>query len=284
MPLTAVAPFLSPSADVPLAEEVLDVLGRVRFVSRSSLLAYAQPLGFEPSTLDDWIAVGLVFHGQVRLDALKPDETDYLALTPAGARELALRGRKAEGVSSSRLARSPGKRAHDLCVGEVALTMFQAERTGLVQLVGLQVDDPRFGTSVVLARSDLALKRVALHADLIFAQREGDRRRAFLVEVDRGTISIDRMREKYTGYLEWWKSGGPMKDYSVKALQVLTIAKDARRAERLHDAALAANDGRSSGFLLFAEQQDFTAADPERLKQPIIRQLGATARSPLFTH
>lgn len=284
MNLAAATPFLSPAHDALVAEAALDVLARVRFVSRAAFLAHAGPLGLRAALLDDWVKAGLVFEGKVRLDALAPQETTYLALTTLGARELQLRGRKAEGISASRLARSPGKRAHDVCVGEVALALYEAERLDLIDLVGLQVDDPRFGTSIVLSRSGVALKRIALQADLIFAIREGERSRAMLVEVDRGTISIERMKEKYQGYLEWWKSGGPLKDYSVKALQVLTVAKDARRAKRLHDAALDAHGGRPSGFLLFANQEDFTAKDAPRLLEPVVQFLGAEMKSPLFVH
>lgn len=282
MPLHAASPFYASPDLRRFAEEVLATLGRVRFACATSLVAFAAPLGIFREHVAGWVRAGLVFEGTVKLDPLGTTEATYLALTAKGARELRLAGHAVSAVSPSRLLRSSQKRAHDVAVGETALAVLCLARHDGLDLVGLQVDDPRFATSVVTEGEDKGPTRVALQADVLFAVREAGRPRAYLVEVDRGTISAERMREKYAAYLEWQRGGGPESDYSFRALRVLTVAPDARRLARLEAAALEANEGRRTGFLLFAEQKDFTPSDAGRLYQPVVRALGSPVHHGLF--
>ena len=282
MQLLATTPFLAPPDLRPLALETLSAIAQACFVSLPAVLAFAKPLGLTEEPFETWARAGFLHVGTVHLDPLLAEETRYVALTPAGAREMGLSGRAVQGISAARLKRSSQKRAHDVFVGDTALAVLTAARFHGVDLVGLEADDRRLGTSAVLERIGKPPCRVALQADLFFAVREDGKLRGFLVEVDRGTIAPLRMAEKYAAYLTWWRSGGPERDFGLRALQVLTVARDARRLERLHEAALGANHGKRSGFLLFLDQKDVTPADAGRLKEPVVRVLGEELARPLF--
>lgn len=276
MPLVATEPFLVAREHRACALRVLRVLARVRFVTRGSLIAWAGPLGLPPDAIDAWIAAGLVHQGRVRLDPLVSDETAYLALAPAGARAIAVAsGAHVEPVSSSRMKRTPQKRAHDVFVGETALAVIAAEDDGLIDLAGVETDDKKLSLRVLLDEPGSTPEVVTLRPDALVVARDGDHRSALLIEVDRGTISAKSMQRRYAAYLAWQRDGGAARDFATKALRVLTLAPSEARMKALHGAALAARSGRPCGFLLFALQDDVTPILPERMVQPVALQLGS---------
>jgi hypothetical protein len=92
------------------------------------------------------------------------------------------------------------------------------------------------------------------------------------------------MMRRYRGYLAWSKDGGPMRDISIKALRVLTVASSEARMKTLMEAALEANHGKPSGFLLFALQDHLTVCTAEWWLGPVARALGTVpdSRVPLL--
>lgn len=284
MPLVATQPLLVAREHHECAVRTLRTLARLRFVTRGSLLAWAGPLGLPADAIEGWIAAGLVHEGRVRLDPLVSEDTPYLALAPAGARAIAsASGVQVEPVSRSRMKRTPQKRAHDIYVGETALTAIAAADDGLVDLIGVETDDRKLTLRVVLDEPGSTPEVVTLRPDALVVVRDGDHRSALLVEVDRGTISPKSMQRRYAAYLEWQRAGGAGRDFGTKALRVLTLAPTESRLKALHDAALASRSGRPCGFFLFALQDDVTPVLPERLIQPIALQLGSDGqRVPIF--
>ena len=283
MQLHATEPFLAPPSLRALATMVFKALAKARFAKVESLVAFAGPLGVDIGHIVAWVASGLLHRAAVELDAVTGEKTSYLAVTPKGAKELVgVETAEVEGVSAARLRRSSQKRLHDVGVGEVALAVMAAHRDGLLDLAVVETDDKRFATSAVLAEPGKAPKRIALQADLFVAYRRGDELAAILVEVDRGTISVQKMTEKYQGYLAWRRDGGPQRDFGLKAVRVVTVVPNDARLEKLHAAALAANAGKKSGFLAFVLESDVTVRQPERLFEPVARRLGDEVRTPLF--
>jgi hypothetical protein len=284
LPLAAVERFNTPPDLRPLARTVFTAIAAARFTTVPSLLAYAGPSGLTVELLDAWSASGLLHRGLVRLDPLSPVDTPYVALTTRGAHELGgTTLGTVTGISGARLKRSSQKRAHDVAVGDLALTLLALARDGRIDLAGLEADDAKFATSVVLAEPGDAPRHVALQADLYAVVRGADGPVGVLWEVDRGTVSVERMALKYRGYLAWRRTGGPERDFGLRALRVVTIAPEARRLDRLLVAAADANDGHRSGFLLFVSQDDVTPRDADRLLEPVARRLGdRTDRIPLF--
>ncbi|MCC7540582.1 MAG: hypothetical protein IT379_30485 [Deltaproteobacteria bacterium] len=271
---TALEPLYVPIDARDAAVAVLDALARVRLVSLGSLRAYAATEGLDPTFLDTWIAAKLIVKTVIVTDAVRATSLEIVALTPAGARALSeITTRNVQAVAPSRLKRSGQKLTHDAGVGDVALAFVAAGHAGVAAVMGVETDTSVLSTSVVMQGSRGAL-RVPLQGDAYVLLRGANGPTGLLIEFDRATIAPKKMGAKFAAYVEWRRTGGPARAFSIKALRVLTVVPDARRLEKLHGAALDATGGKRSGFLIFAEAKDFTAADPRRLAEPVARQLG----------
>lgn len=282
MRLVANIPLNTPPELQKLAAEVLTAVGRCRFVSTGSLMAFAGPHGLSLDVLDAWVHVGLLSRGRVCPDPLRPQEIEYVALTTVGARALhSTVGTKVDGIAPARLRRSSQKRAHDVFVGEVALAAMALARDGAIELVGVETDDRKLANVVHLFAVGQEPERIVLQPDAMLVTEGAIGKEALLVEVDRGTTAPKRMGVRYRGYLHWQRDGGPFKAFGIKALRVLTLVPSEPRLEQLHAAAFEANDSQRSGFLVFGLQDSASVCTAERLLDPIWRQLGSepTARS-----
>ncbi len=279
--LSALDPLYAPPELRPLAVATLTAIATARFASRMSLMALAGPEGLTPDLLEVWTKAGLLHAGSVQLDPLSPITTIWYALTSVGARELGLVTMgTVKGISTARLRRSGRKLAHDVLVGECVLAVRALAKVGAIDLMGVEADDAKLTMSTVIPGPPPV--RVPLRPDALSMARTERGPSALLVEVDRGTISRDRMKQKYAGFLAWHAQGGPDRDWNVRALRILTVVPSEARMNALHDAALAANHGRRSGLLLFALQRDVAAYHAERLLGPIARPLGGAELVPLF--
>lgn len=286
MQLHATAPFFGPPEAARIGRGVAAALAIVRFARETSLLAYAGPLGLTPDMLDAWVRLGVLRRGLVRFDPLSARDETYLALGTVGARTFSeLTGRIVRGFAASAIARGSLKRAHDVEVGDVALALLTLARDDVIEILGIDTDPKTTPVCCSATRNDRGATRAVLRPDAYVVVRGPHGPSALLVEVDRGTTSIARMRAKYAGYLGWLKLNRPELDLGLRAVRVLTIAPSLPRIRALHDAALAENAGRGSSFLLFATREDVlnTAGFPGRL--PLVRSLGSTPQSPapLFT-
>jgi hypothetical protein len=283
MPLHALDPFLLGADLRSLARAVFRSLAVARFATVPDLLALHGPDGLTREHLAVWAAAGLFHRGNVPPDPISGPEVEYVALTTVGARVLlASADGHVEGVSSARLRRSSQKRRHDLAVGSFALAVRALASRRKVDLLGLETDPTRFSASGLLAEPGALPDRVPLQADAYVLTRSTGGQRALLVEVDRGTVSLRTMGRKYAGYLAWKAANGPERDFAVRALRVLTVAPDERRAKRLHEAALAANDGKGTGFLLFMTDTQVRVEEPERLLLPVARPLDGASDKHAF--
>jgi hypothetical protein len=282
----ATTPFNTPPELRALAEDVLTTVSRVRFVTVSSLMAYAGPDGLSLDLLDVWCRAGLLHRGLVRPDPLRADEIQYLALTTAGARALyAVSGRRVEGTTSARLRRSSQKRMHDVLVGETTLAVLALGKEGRVDVVGIETDDRKMATVVHVSELGKEPERIVLQPDALIVTEGPRGREALLVEVDRSTTAPQRMQIRYRGYLAWHREGGPERDFGVRGLRVVTLVPTESRLMTLHDAALDANAARISKFLVFGLLEDFSIFTAERWLECAARSLGDTAgpRVPLLS-
>jgi hypothetical protein len=101
-------------------------------------------------------------------------------------------------------------------------------------------------------RLEIGMRRY-LQPDAYFVIETPDRRRLHhFLEIDRGNVSLERMRQRYWGYFHWWKRVPE----GLKNVRVITVTKSVA-----HQTALARNSeevGRSSshparwGALIFA--------------------------------
>ncbi len=243
------------------------------------------PQGLRSDLIDDWVKAELVFQGTVHLDSLILVDAPYLALTTRGARALAAAtGVHVEGRSLTHLKRPCQTRSHDVCTGELTLAVLSLAKDGLIDLVGVETDDRKLAFNLVIAEPDEAPEQMTLRPDAMIAAKSSMGTIAFLIETDRGTVQPTTMRRRYRAYLAWAKSGGPFRDFSIKALRVLTVAPTEARMKTLMDVALEANHDRSSGFLLFALQGHLTINTAEWWLGPVAHALGTVpdSRVPLL--
>jgi hypothetical protein len=96
----------------------------------------------------------------------------------------------------------------------------------------------------------------------------------FILEVDRGTIPINRtdtegtaawrknIRYKLSTYYEGWKARRHIEQFGVKQVRVLMITNSAKRVENMLATVDEITDGRGSNFFLFAEQAKFYGRSP----------------------
>jgi hypothetical protein len=191
---------------------------------------------------------------------------DAFMLTAAGL--LALQ--RAGLASPGRLPRrAPGLHAlgHDLERNEFGAALERLDRDGRLTLERWTAARSALGFAAHRAERGL-LRRIPLVADAFAVVRRVGRVDALLVEVDMGSVSLERMRAKYAGYVSWWLSGGPAQRFGLRSLRVLTLAPTPERMARLLDAAADANSGRGLGFLWFGTLEQVDAARPESLLAP----------------
>ena len=279
----ATVPLNTPPKFLQLAEDVLTTVGRVRFVSVASLMAYGGPAGLTPDLIDVWCKTGLLERGLVQPDPLRADQVQYVSLTTAGARALnGATGRHVEGITSARLKRSSQKRMHDTLCGEVALSVISLAKDRVIELVGVETDDRKLATVIHVAEPGREPERIVLQPDALIVTRGLRGNEALLVEVDRSTTAPRRMQTRYKGHLAWHAEGGPLRDFGTRSLRVLTLVPTQARLDRLHAAALEASGGRRTGFLLFGLLDDYTVYTRERWLERSARPVGndGSARVP----
>lgn len=112
--------------------------------------------------------------------------------------------------------------------------------------------------------------------DAVFLIRRPDGRAAVhYLELDRGSVSLVRMKRRYENYFRWWKHGGAMRLFKSKRIRVLTVTEDPRHLDALR--RIATPIGREAQFphtwkgLMFSHLEAFSLAEPERILSPIFR-------------
>ena len=277
----ATQPLFVPSAHRDVALATLEALARVRIATVAGLVAYARPDGFDAELLGVWQQLGFLLMATAITDPVRGTSTNVVAVSPAGARAVTeATGHTVHGVSPARLKRSSRKLAHDAGVGDTLLAILALARTGSPLVRGIEADDRSLATSAALGLAGRAV-RVPLQPDAYVLVGDAAGSRGLLIEYDRGTTAAAKLRTKFAAYAAWREAKGPERTFAIRALRVLTIVPDDARLARLHDVALEAV-GRRSGFFLFATAASITPADPERLRGPVVRQLGDDGSVPLF--
>lgn len=203
-------------------------------------------------------------------------------LTRRGAEMLAL-------ATETRAVRVPSARrslytlAHDLARNEFALVLERLAGRGALTLLRWETRRTALA-DVAHVPTRGGTSRIPLVGDGLALVSVDGEETGLLVEQDQGTVSIERMREKYRGYLAWWRAGGPVRRFGLKSLRVLTIAPTGARLARLHAAVLDATGGQGSALFWFVLQREVTVAAPERLLAPVCTLGNADAASePLFS-
>ena len=242
---------------------VYELLARYRLLSEEQL---AFLIGEElPQSRD--LLLRKTIH-TLQIPVLKGRERTVWALARRGAEALALaQGSEVNTVPytiASRLTRSLFTLEHTLAVNQVGVVL-EGLQTRLpdFRLRVWETTPQRIGTSILIREPGNHL-RVPLVADAFFGLTWQREHPWFLVEMDRGTVSLKRMRLKFQGYLHWWKDNGPKKRFGVRDLRLLVLCPNERRLLRLRDAVRDGGVSFGRGFIWFAVQDVADLSRPER--------------------
>ena len=188
------------------------------------------------------------------------------ALTRSGARLLARGGSASVDVPDRR--KSLLMLAHDLARNTLGVVFHVLARRGQLSLLRFEMARARIADAVqVLVRGRVV--RVPLVADAYAVLGPAEHPTALLVEVDRGTVSAKRMREKFLGYYRWWYEHGPLRRFGLQSLRIATIASTTARMQRLRDLAREATGGHAPGLFWFGTESLVSLAAPETLLAPM---------------
>jgi hypothetical protein len=141
-----------------------------------------------------------------------------------------------------------------------------AERAGL---------ELRWGGHFNLKRHRIALGEVVIQPDGYFTLFDPVRRKEahHYLEVDRGNISLSRMRERYLAYYRFWKEGRRARPF--EHFRVLTVAPNESHMLALRGAAAGVGKDRQHPRawwgLWFTHAGSFGIEQPERLLGPVFQ-------------
>ncbi|TAK27039.1 MAG: hypothetical protein EPO40_18875 [Myxococcaceae bacterium] len=170
---------------------------------------------------------------------------------------------------------------HELGIVTFALVLELLTQQGQLQLHRFETARTKIADVAHVAESGRP-RRIPLVADALAVVEVQGEVRALLIENDRGTVPVERMAMKYLGYIHWHRASGPLRRFGLKNFRVLTITPNAKRLERLREAAT--ETAGSSRFFWFAEAGEIRLEDPKRLLGLIWSVAGhdGALRLPLF--
>ena len=244
--------------ELPVPARVLGLLATLRFITVDDLML----VNITAEDINTLVDAGLVFRFRLQRRLTQVEPVEVLALRRDGRHELA-RLLDVDSGSISYSTRSSCDRSamfmdHHLAVSRFGLLLAQTlVRAGTpARLLSWETDPDRLADSAHVLNDPRLLGRQPLVADALAVVQGPGSVEGLLVEIDRGTERPGYMAKKYAGYLAWWKDGGPMKRFDVRALRLLTIAPDKKRIERLRDAAKEATHGHAAGLFWFAAEDN----------------------------
>jgi hypothetical protein len=250
-PKTDVAALLA----MPPRPRLLALLATCRFLTAADL----GRAGIERSDIAAADAAGSLLHFQFQRRVTDAERTEVLALSLAGAKELA-RAMEVDPASVPHSTRSTSARSaffldHTLARNSFALALaISGRRVGGAPLYSWEHDRDRLADSVSLMTPEGQFRRVPLEADGLAICCGPRGTEGLLVEIDRGTEPPSYLGAKYAGYLEWWRQGRHLKRFDLKTVRILTVAPDQRRTMRLRQACLAATAGKAGGLFWFVSE------------------------------
>lgn len=263
------------------------VLPALQALGRHELLSLAQ-LGFVVGRseaevragLDPLVAEGLLVEMET-LAVTGAGRRAAFGLTRPGARLLMeATGRRVASVPDPK--RALTTLPHELARADFALLLQALDDQGMIQLRAWETARTRIGDVAHLVEAGEVL-RIPLVADALAVVEDArTSRHAVLIEVDMGTVSIERMRRKYEGYWHWWRNGDHVRRFGLRAMRVLTITPDQKRLQKLLDIANDLQGRRGSALFWFGLQVPVAGADFSPNVPQCLVSGGRGGRQPLF--
>lgn len=255
--------------------DALRALATYRFLTVAQLAALVDvPIVEVTPIVEALTARGILLVLEPVHRALETGRAPAYALTRAGARLLAQAGSAPVAVPDRR--KSLLMLTHDLARNTLGVVLHVLARRGQLSLLRFEMARARIADAVqVLVRGRVV--RVPLVADAYAVLGPAEHPTALLVEVDRGTVSARRMREKFLGYYRWWYEHGPLRRFGLQSLRIATIASTTTRMRRLRELAREATAGRAPGLFWFGTESLVSLDAPETLLAPMWTTAGDEA-------
>ena len=169
----------------------------------------------------------------------------------------------------ARLKRSQYMMEHELMVTQVGIALEMLSRKYRdLSMKSWETSPNKLGASVRLL-TPKGMERVPLVADALFGLEYNCVTSWFLLELDRGTINIGRMRRKFQGYRKWWRNDGPKVRFGIKNIRLLVLVPNEKRLKALKLAANASSNKGGTGFFWFGLHEFADLDHPERLLEKV---------------
>lgn len=123
---------------------------------------------------------------------------------------------------------------------------------------------------VIVATSSGRRERMPVVPDSYFTILAYERRYPFFLELDRGTMTLGRFKDKVRAYLTYYKSGAYEKRYGSSAVRLLTVVASATSVggkKRLANLKKATEELTTENWFWFASLFDLNSAN--NLSQPV---------------
>lgn len=246
-----------PPTSIRLTErdhDLLDALGDYRFLSVPQASALFFPSAQSASRrLRELVAARLAVPVFVPVRPYSRESQTVYALGAKGARLLTPRhnGLRPRHLTA-REQRSGLFLDHTLRRNDVriALDLLQIARKDFTLHAWQQNPDSVRASALVRVGSRSEF-RVAVVPDGVALVGMAGEHQVLAVEIDMGTVPLQRMWRRYRAYWKWWRVGGARARYGPVPYRVLTLAPDARRLEALRKVAIRAPERGAQGTKLF---------------------------------
>ena len=165
--------------------------------------------------------------------------------------------------SQVRFKRSMFTIEHELGITQVGLSLNMLSQKGFLNLIHWETSPQRIGTSVRVI-THKGLDCIPLVADAFIGLRVNDQTHWLLLELDRATIDLKRMKRKFVGYQTWWKEKGPKHRFGLKNLRVLYLVPNVKRLNALKILWKEVSEHGGKGFIWFALHDVADTKHPDR--------------------
>ncbi len=168
---------------------------------------------------------------------------------------------------------------HELGITQLGLCLDAL--SSKAKLIHWETSPQRIGTSVrVMTKKGLA--SIPLVADAFFGVGVNKQSHWFLLELDRGTIDLKRMRRKFAGYREWWQAQGPKQRFGIKNMRVIYLVPNQKRLKALMKLWREVTEHGGKGFIWFALHDVADTTKPEKILGSHFNRVDSVTSQPLF--
>lgn len=234
--------------------DLLDALADYRFLTalQAATVMFRTP-GSITARLRSLVAAGLVVPVFM---PVRPTDRSHVTVYALGAKGGRLIAPRHGGIRprhlTAREARSGLFLEHTLKRNDFRLALERlSERDPRFSLLSWSQVPDQVRASAMITLGGRREFRVPMVPDGVAVVRMNGSCEVLAIEIDCGTVPVERMWRRYRGYWKWWRMGGPTKRYGAVPYRVLTLAPDVRRLAALQKAAARAPEKGHRGSKLF---------------------------------